>query len=49
MTQQLLLKKLCTILNTDGPHLSWSFTGYGDKRGDLQGVMFPLGLWVSSP
>lgn len=25
-----------------------SFTGYGDKRGDVQGVVFPLGLWVSS-
>lgn len=49
MTPHLVLKKLCKILNTDVLQLSWIFSGYGDKGGDLQGVVFPLDLWVSSP
>lgn len=48
MTPHLVLKKVCKILNTDVLQLSWIFSGYGDKGGDLQGVVFPLGLWMSS-
>lgn len=40
MTSYLLLTKLCMIHNTDGPQLSWSFSGYGGKRDIQRAVVF---------